>query len=310
MDRLEPIIICHPACSGGSLIYRLLVAQFSLAGVSEISHCFPNTATAFFPSDPERSLLASGLIDLAEFGEIVFKRIANCEAICREKGKRLLIREHTHSYFFDECVQQPTTGGPSWIADQFRIVSDRRIKCIVSVRDPIDCWLGLHANFPEIALTDFHQYCLRYKRFLDSLKNSDEAEDFLLVRYEDLIEFHDREFRRIAQFVNIPYSGRLVDSWTSVASSGNSGRQSQTLKKMPRRPFGIALLRAAGRSTAYEDLVKELDYPHIAESVSSAGKLRSCLLTMRRTTATFLYRATRIGFDWIQENRYKRSPKL
>ena len=62
-----PVVLCHAACTGGSMIYRLLVSTFGFCGISEISHG-RRTAFGFSPVDPEAQLFSIGQIDHSGFG--------------------------------------------------------------------------------------------------------------------------------------------------------------------------------------------------------------------------------------------------
>jgi hypothetical protein len=283
-----PLVLCHPACSGGSMIYRLLVSHFQLIGVSEISHCFPFGKDKFIPSDPEHALMVNGELGESEFEDIFFDRILNSNNISQNRGKQLLIREHTHTYFFMEQPDKRVPVQPSWIVEQYEKRLDKTIKCIVTVRDPIDSWLSISANFPRVAPDNFHEYCRRYKGFIRSVFESKNQNTILLVKYEDIILNQHLELSRIAEFLEIPLDGSIEKDWTDVLSTGNSGRQSEKIEKRQRRPFGFRLIREARQSNCYRYIVEQLGYQHLCDGLPKRYWLRAAYTDSKRVFASII----------------------
>lgn len=272
------------------MIYRMILATFGFAGISEISHCFPFEKGHFVPTDPEFALLVGGQIDEKEFGEIFFRRIQNANEICCKNNKQLLIREHTHSYYFFDSGKLSVPDHPSWIADQYAKRLEKSLKCIVTVRDPIDSWLSLSANFPHLSPTNFAAYCSHYKNFLGSITDNYDSQTMLLIKYEDVVEDQARELNKIAQFIGETFSGSLPEDWYCVASTGNSGRQSSIVQKRARRPFGTELIRGAEESEDYSYLVDYLEYPHLRQSVSTAILIRAFIVELKQKLLSVILR--------------------
>lgn len=282
MNNNAPTILCHPACSGGSLIFRMIISQFDLVGLSEMSHQHDLPPGTFMPTDPEYSLLLSGVITETEYAEIFMRRVVNSIEICQARDLQPLIREHTHSYFFSPTFAQNHPSNPSWIATEYEKKFAKRLKCIISTRDPVDSWLGLKAHFPSVAPINFDQYARYYLDFIDTLELNNEPTKDLLIRYEDVILQAEEELRRIAKFLDIPFDGEVNSGWNNVISTGNSGRQSEKLELRPRRPFDIEFMREAENSDAYADLIEKLDYDHISETSSRGEVLSARLLPLER----------------------------
>lgn len=302
MQDQEPIILCHVACSGGSMIYRMILANFNLVGISEISHRFPFKKEAFIPTDPEYALLNGGEITDEEFQRVFFDRVLRSAEICKQKKKILLIREHSQSYFFFNSTESSIPEHPSWIAGQYLQRLNKRIKCIVTVRDPVDSWLGLLANFPGAVSADFQEYCSKYEWFVKSLRNNYDSDSILLIRYEDIIDNEVKQLHRIAKFLGIPFDGNTVDDWSQIASTGNSGRQGSSLQKRARRPFGTGLIREASLSKSYQFLIQELGYANLGDSVSTKVKIRAKYIDIRKSFANFLARRLIRFQDWATRN--------
>lgn len=258
LSRKEPAIICHPACSGGTVIYRELLKRLGMWGVSEVSHaCIPQPGEHVW-LDPETQLFAQRKLSLAEFSKIFFDRIRSTERLAAQAEQRLLIREHSHRYFFNPLVDGIDLESVSWVVDQYRLNDDRFIKTLVSVRDPIDCWLGLRHSFPRERPRQFDAYCQRY---LDFVKAADRTTDCLLFKYEDFVSSPDSTTDEISAFLNL--SPLPAPSATSVHASGNSGRSGEALSLRRRRAYTNQLVHQADRSRAYQELIERLDYPPI-----------------------------------------------
>jgi len=162
MQDKNPIVLCHAACTGGSLIYRLMVLSFGFVGLSELSHKYNYSSTDFLPFDPEVQLYLQGIIDNKKISDIFFERIVRCNNMISELGKTMLIREHSHSYFFREQRIVDDIASISWIAGQYRKIYKDSLQCLLSVRDPIDSWLGLRQNFPKERDMSLDKYCGNY----------------------------------------------------------------------------------------------------------------------------------------------------
>ena len=296
-DR-EPIVLCHAACSGGSMIYRMIIANLDLVGVSEVSHRVLFREDPYFPTDPELALLSGGIIADAEFERIFLDRVRHSNEVCRKKKKTLLIREHTHSYFFIDSLGSSVPDNPSWIADQYLKRFDKRIKCIVTVRDPIDCWLSFFANFHGSTPNEFQEHCSKYEGFVRSLSSSYDKQNILLIRYEDIINDQVKQLKRIAEFIDVSFDGKAVRDWSHVSSTGNSGRQGHTVQKRTRRPFGIQLIRDAEKSSSYRYLTEELGYAHLCESISVLTKARAYYIDFRRIFASVSVRILEPIQNW------------
>ncbi len=288
MNEITPVVICHPACSGGSLIFRVLCAQFGLTGISEKSHAFPHGNDVFLPSDPEHALLIDGTLTLEEYGEIYFDRLMNTVAICSRKNQQILLREHTHSYFFTDGFLPDHPSHPSWFVQECLRKGIAPPKCIVTVRNPIDSWLSLEKNFPKLKPKNFDTYCKMFLSFM-STTTSEQKTNILLLRYEDLIGNADSELRKVAEFIGKPFQERVNEEWKFVASSGNSGRQSIKIGQRKRRPFDRKLISSAKHSDAYAKLIEILNYESLEAESTRQQHLRSFFVSFERLVATGLH---------------------
>jgi len=254
----QPIILCHAACTGGSLIYRLLVSAFGFVGISEISHARRPDPKEYLPLDPEAQLLSQGIISPAEFDIIFIQRIYNCDQIVRERGKTLLVREHSHRYFFDPQQDDIAVDSVSWINDAYRKERGESLCCLVSVRNPIDSWLGLRNSFPDESPLTFDQYCEKYLNFIDRIEQTERVH---LFKYEAFVHDPRATLEEIGKRIGHTCSNFDLGKSAHVASSGNSGRQGAEITARPRRPFTMHLVRSAEASGHYRKLCDRLGYP-------------------------------------------------
>jgi hypothetical protein len=284
----------------------MIIANFDLVGISEIGHNHAFPKNAFIPTDPEYALLKTSVINRAQFDDVFWRRIEYCVKRCNQSGKSLLIREHTHSYFFHGSVNTALPKHPSWIADQYLKRKGEKLKCIVTLRDPVDSWLGLLANIPKMAPANFLEYCSRYKDFLASVIENDDRNSLLIVKHEDIVENWITWFERIADFIGMPFDANNPADWAQIPSTGNSGRQFQELTVLPRRPFGTQLIREAEKSDAYQYIIQKLGYRHLCEPLSFKVKLQAHSTDIKRRIALIQLKALSRIQNWA--NNHSRTP--
>lgn len=277
---LLPILLCHAACTGGSLIYRLLVSYYGFVGLSEVSHAWLPKSKTYLPIDPEAQLYAQGIFSQEQFAKIFYKRICCCERIVGATGKILLIREHSHQYFFSRQKDHIVMDNVSWINNAYNKERGVSLQCLLSVRDPIDSWLALRNSFPNESPFDFDEYCEKYLFFLDMAEKTNQV---YLFKYEDLVSDAKVILNEIGKFIDRSPINADLEKNTDVESSGNSGRQSSSICSRPRRPFTIRLVRAAEASKNYKELCKRLEYPCLFDDVflrEKHGIIKSSLNNM------------------------------
>lgn len=260
----QPVILCHAACTGGSLIYRLLLSAFDFIGVGEVGHVHPPKLKDYLPLDPEAQLYGQGVISSQQFADIFFKRIRQCEKRVTSMGQVLLIREHSHQYFFNIQQKQIDLNSVSWINDAYYRESEEPLICLVSVRDPIDSWLGLRNSFPNEKPSEFDEYCKKYLKFLDMVERTKSA---YLFKYEELVRDPRGTLSKIGKVIGRSSFEVDLNVSANVTSSGNSGRKSSKIVARPRRPFTKRLVVAANTSENYAELCRRLGYQRLEETV-------------------------------------------
>ncbi len=280
MPENTPVILCHAACTGGSMIYRLMVSTFGFSGLAEIGHG-RRTTFGFSPLDPEAQMFSLGQIDHQEFGSILAGRLINANKLANQNGKRLLVREHTHSYFFNPDVPEVIPKGPSWIADRFEQEIGDKPHVVVTVRDPVDSWLGLRRHFNHLKPDRFEDYCQIYNQFFDRVEDWQKLGNPVHVfKYEDCVVDPETTMSELARFLKLEYTGLDVSAAFNTASSGNSGRQSASLSLRKRRPFTMKLVNATRDNAEYNKLCSRLGYEPFHSSLTAAGRRSAMFYSM------------------------------
>lgn len=263
------------------MIYRLMVSTFGFSGLAEIGHG-RRTAFGFSPVDPEAQMFSLGDIDHQEFGAILTARLVSANKFANQIDKLLLIREHTHNYFFNPDGPEIVPDGPSWVADQFENhVEFDSLPVVVSVRDPVDSWLGFRQNFNHLDPVCFDDYCRRYNQFFDRVEQwKGLGKPIHVFKYEDCVVAPEKTLRELAEFLNLEYTGLDLSKASTTASSGNSGRQSASLGLRKRRPFTMSLVNAASGSSDYASLCARLGYPLLHSSLTTSDRFSATCHSM------------------------------
>ena len=257
------------------------MSTFGFCGISEISHG-RRTAFGFSPVDPEAQLFSIGQIDHSGFGAILAERLVNTREMAAQSGQRLLVREHTHNYFFNADCPEVVPKGPSWVADQFGSqIPSIDTPVVVTVRDPIDSWLGFRQNFNHLQPDRFEDYCAKYNQFFDRVESwQKRGKPIHVFKYEDCVVDAESAMRGVAQFLNVEFAGLDVSDAFKTVSSGNSGRQSASLAIRKRRPFTMSLVKAARDSFEYSSLCTRLGYEPLHSNMTFSNRVSASFYSM------------------------------
>ena len=256
-DQTPVRVIHHLACTGGTLLSRCIEAMPNTVLLSEIDPLspFPLRKIDFAPYDLIRQSQTS-LRPLDETG-VIETFLAGLEAMSASHarmGRRLVIRDHTHSHF---CADTDPEDRPT-IGD---IIQARfPLRSLITVRHPLDSFLSLRNNgWIHFQPDTLDEYCRRYNLFLDAYK------DAPILRYEDFIADQDSGARLIAELLDLSFTIHWRDLLSVIEVSGDSGRKSDTIELRPRREVSVDLLREIDESHCYDTLCGRLDYNRVAE---------------------------------------------
>ena len=222
-------------------------------------------------------MYANGWIDEEAFENTFAQRLKNCQQIATNNDKRLLIREHTHSLFFQpERINQ--RAGFSWVGQRSLELFGSECPVICTIRDPVDSWLGIKHSFRSEADYSFDEYCARYRTFFERVKELDESR-LVVFRYEDFLLHSEEFFELVAEKFYLP---QMSASESTVLYSGNSGRQSDQLSRRPRRAYSTSFIRAVEDSENYTALISLLGYEDCREDINGSDRFYAKVNSLRK----------------------------
>jgi hypothetical protein len=179
------------------------------------------------------------------------RQISHAYTICSNDDVDLILRDHSHTDF---CLgAKPSDVCP--LIDY--LGSDYKLLSVLTVRHPLDSYLGLLAQkweqhfFPST----LEEYSLRYLAFLDRYTG------IPLRRYEDLCKDPEAFMEEICDLLEIGYSPDFIQYFGGITLSGGSGRERHSIiSRPPRRMISNALQEEAEASTAFDHLMSRLGY--------------------------------------------------
>lgn len=246
--------IHHFSCTGGTLITKCLASMPNVLVLNEVD---PLSTMYFDPKNPSftptdiTSLVRQGNPNVSDSLPIKLF-VQNINLICDELdliGKRLLLRDHSHSHFLasSRIPERPTM--LTLLSEHFPT------KSVVTVRDPIDSYLSLKKNnWIHFQPKNFDEYCRRYNFFLDQYNN------IKIFRYEDFVGNPHENISAICDVLNLPYTDIFVDTFYTFKFSGDSGRKSSIIEPRPRENLATCFIGEIKDSENYAKLIARLNY--------------------------------------------------
>lgn len=251
----EPIrTIHHLSCTGGTLIAKCLAAMPNVMVLNEVD---PLSRLMFNPEKPQFSptdmlaLVRQGNNQVSE--ELIIHLFVQSLEMLRNElasaGKRLLLRDHSHSHFLVGREVSERTSVLSMVAGHFSTYS------IVTVRDPVDSFLSLEQlGWKHFQPPTFDEYCKRYMYFLDA------HEGLPVFKYEDFVDEPAKVMGQMCVALRLAYSADFTETFDVFRFSGDSGRSGNTIKPRTRRSCNGAFLEDAETSVSYRLLAARLGY--------------------------------------------------
>lgn len=242
--------IHHLSCTGGTLLSRYVA---TLDGVVLLSEVNPGALTAheFAPFDPVKLMAqASDILSAEMLEEEQRRRYALCFEAAARAGRTLVLRDHAHSDFLAGPVRPGRLRG--FLIRHF----DGDVRALVTVRNPIDSFLGMVAAKWDRHVRSFQTYCRRYNAFLDHYDGCP------VVKYEDFVRDPEATGAAIARALALA-SSRDFETLFTKRLTGHSGRarRAGTLKTLRRRPIPEWLRPSFAATPAVRTLFGRLDYP-------------------------------------------------
>ena len=230
LDLLQPVAalegeavqirtLHHLACTGGTVISKCLAAMPGVALLSEVNPLHrPSGEVRFAPANP-LLLLEQGYrtLTLEEIRSHFLTEIAQILRLCRADGAALVIRDHSHSDFCRGEVPMPLSPVRDFLAG-----AGYRLRSVVTVRHPLDSYLGLLAQGwqNQFSPATLEEYCCRSLAFLDRYRG------LPLRRYEDFCADPPAFLQELCCLLQLDYSPRFMERFGAMALSGDSGRSS------------------------------------------------------------------------------------
>ena len=241
----------HLACTGGTVISKCLAAMPDVALISEVNPSNRHGST-FEPTNPllllERSYRQ---LSNAEIAEGFSQQIHHAYRICARDEVDLIIRDHSHSDFCRGT--EPSASCP--VADY--LDCDYELLSVVTVRHPLDSYLGLLANGWEkhFSPTGLDEYCRRYLAFLDRYSS------LPILHYEEFCSQPEVFMKNLCDIIQVSYSKSFLSRFGNIILSGDSGRKdSRAIQARPRRDTPQGVQDDVNSSVAYDRLVSRLGY--------------------------------------------------
>lgn len=243
----------HFACSGGTIMSRCLAAQpnaFLLSEIDPLSQIGMKNPARFTPTD---LLFHARQVprELSQ-GSVLRVFLAGVRSLLEELsagGQNLILRDHAHSMF---CTGVEPEGRPSL---REILTQDLRVLSVVTVRHPLDAFLGLvTADWRHFNPFTLEEYARRMVLFLDR------HHGVPVVKYEDFTTDPEKVLRTVCTYLDLHFDLGSIDINDLFQLSGDSGRRGVKIAPRPRRPVPPEVEAQRDNSPSYQDLCRRLKY--------------------------------------------------
>lgn len=246
----------HFACTGGTLISKLIAAMPNTVVLSEIDPLsklmIGDARNPFFnPTD----LIYGARIALRSIDDQIAVQMFQASlgvlhGHLRETGQHLVLRDHSHSHF---CTDTAPETRPT-LRSMAQGVGP--VRSVVTVRHPLDSFLSLDRNgWRHFSPFTLEEYARRYRVFLDCHAG------VTIIRYEDLVVDPDLQLQHICNNLELPFQPGSEAMLSIVAMSGDSGRKSATIGPRGRQQVSAEMEVQMRESSGYAQLCADLGYP-------------------------------------------------
>lgn len=216
----------HLACTGGTLISKVIASLPGVALISEVNPLNRNSA-GFHPSNP-LLLLEQAWRPLRpdQIRPAFQAEISQALRICADADHTLVLRDHSHSDFCRGSEPQRDVLLLSWLRPH------HRFRPLRTLRHPLDSWLALvhagwHTQFQPSTLLE---YCRRQQAFLDA------TDAMPQLHYEDFCTAPLSGLEQICDALLLPFDPTALERFGNVHLSGDSGRRNtERIEPRPRR---------------------------------------------------------------------------
>lgn len=254
-DEAPIRMIHHFACTGGTLISKLIAAMPNALVLSEVDPLSrvmigDGRAPFFAPTD----LIYCARVALRPINDRTTVKMFQAElgalhAHARESGQYLVLRDHSHSHF---CTDTDPAKRPAlrWMVQEVA-----PIRSVVTVRHPLDSFLSLDNNgWRHFQPFTLEEYACRYLEFIEAHRGVP------VYRYEDLVAASDDVLEKICRDLELPFRPGAEAMLQVIEMSGDSGRKASRIGTRARRELPDWLAEQQFTSQTYGDLCRTLGY--------------------------------------------------
>ena len=251
----EPIrILHHFACTGGTLIGRIVASMPNVVLLNEIDPLsrlhLERPKQPFVPTDFIAALRYSRRDVNDETIASMFMAALNVlRTELLETGRHLVLRDHTHSHF---CVGADIAARPNLREICTALDAPRSV---VTVRHPLFSYVSLtERRWVHFEPKNLEEYARRYMVFLDAYSESP------IYRYEDLVQNPQVVTRQICESLALPFISSFEDTLSAFSFSGDSGRSGNHIQERPPKSVPLAIMAEANVSQSFLQLCDRLGY--------------------------------------------------
>lgn len=247
--------IHHFACTGGTLICKLIATMSNTVLLSEIDPLsklmIDDGRKPFFaPTDLiYGARVALRPVDDRLAGQMFQASLGVLHTHMQDSGQHLVIRDHAHSHFCTDAIPEAR---PTLLSLVQEVAP---VRSVMTVRHPLDSFLSLDRNgWRHFSPFTLEEYAKRYLNFLDR------HQGVAIIRYEDFVAEPDFQLHLICDELDLPFRPDAEAILPVVAMSGDSGRKSLTIGPRGRRDVPAELQLQLEASPSFKRLSHALGY--------------------------------------------------
>lgn len=248
-------IIHHWACSGGTVISRLIASLPNIVFFSEVHPYaflrYSDPTTPYAPTDLIRHL--SGLSGRRDISLCAAAFKGAILAIHQElvlRGEILVLRSHSHIDFFlgAACASSPAIS--SLLSNHLPLLE------LLTVRHPLDSWLSLENNHwaRHFRFSSLDEYCRRCLLMLNA------CAAMPIIKYEDFCLDPGRSLAEICRHLCLSFDAAVLQNPQCIVLTGGSGRVGVAIAPRSRRDVPKELAQQLFQSKSYRELCDRLGY--------------------------------------------------
>lgn len=248
-------MIHHFACTGGTLISKLISATANTVLLSEVDPLsrlmIGNGRNPIFaPTDLiYNARVALRPVDDHVAVEMFQASLTVLQAHLQKSGQNLVIRDHSHSHF---CTNEDPEARPTLRALVQQVTP---VRSVVTIRHPLDSFLSLERNgWHHFSPFTLEEYARRYLLFVEQYR------DVAMIRYEDIVAEPEPWTEKICEELALPFRPGLDAMLSITPMSGDSGRKASTIGSRSRRAISPDIQKQIVSSPSYEQLCCALGY--------------------------------------------------